>query len=196
MSSLCKKLIFLSSNLLMFISFGNLIAATDSSNLLNLLDSTAGSDATPKSSASVAVENHVALNSILENVLEIQNNPDYQAALKILSDSDIKAVFRQELMDIQLFFLEYSSQVLQPSINKKPTSLTDLLQNMNVGSTAKTGSGQLSNLINLLQSQSNTATVGVQKQKINLEQFLNNSVSVAPVAKVSNDPINLLPSGQ
>lgn len=70
--------------------------------------------------------------SLLQNVIAQTQNPDYQAAMKILNDQANLRSYRDAMNLIPMFFLEYSSKILHNySVNApkaKPVSMVSLLR--------------------------------------------------------------------
>jgi high-affinity Fe2+/Pb2+ permease len=150
--------------------------------LLNLLQDPKSNSVSKKSAKTLSskVEADESVSALLQNVEAVQNNPDYQAALTILSDKKMRLAYGNNMMSIQLFLLDYITQILQKySVQRKKTqksiSLTDLLEKI-VPETSVSGQHQLSNLSHLLQKESLTLTSGVTHH-VNLEQFLQKEVA-------------------
>jgi hypothetical protein len=197
-----KSVSFVAINFFLLSLFGTLFSKANAPNLLSLLDDNQPKtttavvlakstnldsllDAAPKNSAKTA-EPQQHINSLLESVLNKQSNPDLQAALHILSDAKIRDAYHEDLMYIQLFFLDYSTQILQNYSdqeikNKKQTNLTEFLQKITPNSTKPHASNQLSDLVKLLQNQpQKELTEPETKIKINLVSLLQNSPSSPP----------------
>lgn len=72
------------------------------------------------------------LDFLLQVVMSQQSNPLYQKAMKILQEEKLRRAYDEDMLSIHLFFLDYSSKVLQKYFvqtpARKPSSLTDLLQ--------------------------------------------------------------------
>lgn len=176
-----------------------LLAKLDNSNLLSLLQhpvAKSASAAAPKlqnlrkhstdiSAASIVPTPKAQIDSLLENIEAVQSNVDYQDALKILSDKNMRAAYHDDMVSIQLFLLDYITQIVQKySVQakkvQKSMSLTNLLQKIEPES-ASNAHHQLSNLINLIQKKSNQTVAGV-KAHINLTEFLTKEARTLPVA--------------
>ncbi len=146
------------------------------------------------SSVKVSLSNGVKKksdNTLLQNVEQVQNNSDYQTALTILSDQEMRKDYHNDMMSIQLFLLDYISQILQKySVQakkaQKSISLTDLLEKIAPESSVD-GQHQLSKLTNLLQKKSLVTTSGVA-QHVDLDQLIQKNVAiiVAPIEPKAN----------
>lgn len=177
---------------MMFFLFAELEAKkVDNSNLLDLLRH---ATAKPQKPALKETEKNLKINRIihnqnlLENVERAQNNPNFQDALKILSDQDMKIAYRNAMGSIQLFLLDYIAQILQKYFvqnqkQKKSISLTDLLSKIAPSSSSKDQS-QLSNLTVLLQKEA-TIKPSPSTVRINLMQLLQKNAGVVVQAKPS-----------
>lgn len=49
----------------------------------------------------------------LTNISEFYGNPNYQAAMKILNNSELEASYQDDLNSIHLFFFDYSNKVIK-----------------------------------------------------------------------------------
>lgn len=147
----------------------------------------------------------------LQAILEKQANPEYQAALNILSDVEIKNSYRDDLVFIQFFFLDCQTKILHKyslaafQANKsihQPMDVTGMLQKITPPSTTKHDAiTTLSDLTGILQKES-TKTVtpsGGYKINIDLDAVLQKKSVSKPsrtVHKSSIDVAGLLTSEQ
>lgn len=175
------------SNLLGLLQHSQQKSKTDSSNLLNLLQHSKAKIA-KKNIADPKVKK-TAATALLQEIEAEENNPDYLAAVKILSDKDLKEAYQLNMSEIQLFLLDYTTQILQKySVQtKKETkaiSLTDLLTKIAPDSTSDHQT-KLSSLTSLLEKESFEKTSSATKKaKINLTELLHkNAVSVVSTSK-------------
>ena len=143
------------------------------------------------------------INSLVQNIEAQENNPDYQAALTILHDKQTKESYRQNLISIQLFFLDYSTQILQKysvqaAKNQKPINLTQLMQQVTPPAAKSSGINQLSNLAELLQKQTvSKSTDGVTQKTIDFASLLSvPAVQQNPATAKTVNLSNLLTPGQ
>lgn len=138
-------------------------------------------------------QSFASLDTLLEKVLEQQNNPDYQEALKILSDEKLRIAYHDALNTMQLFFLDYRTQILQQRSGQqeKNISLTNLLQKITSNTAKSQGTSQPADLIQLLQNHSQSQSLGTQQSVINLDALLQNHESV-PGKVTSKVPLNRL----
>ena len=165
------------------------------SDLLDLLQDPAAKstiDQASKVKTTLTVAPKITTDMLLANVETEQNDINYQDALKILSNKIMRAAYHDDLVSIQLFLLDYISQILQKYCvqtkkEQKSISLTDLLQKI-VPELPSDTKEQLSNLTDLLQKESQV-TVSGGKPQVNLEQLLQKSAGVVPV--ISKPKANL-----
>ncbi|MBP6892070.1 hypothetical protein KBB68_00670 [Candidatus Babeliales bacterium] len=194
------KLCFLIINLYV-LSFSVVCARTNTLDLLNLLQRPVAKkqiDEKPEvkvQEKQLSVESvKKTINVLIDNVEIEQSNANYQDALKILSDSTMRATYHDDMVSIQLFLLDYIMQILQKysvSVKKiqKSLSLADLLQKI-VPTLPTDAQHQLSNLTDLLQKESVSKTAHVVSH-IDLEQFLQKIVPVVSAVSKPKVKVNL-----
>jgi hypothetical protein len=187
----------------MFCIGANSIIA-DSSNLLSLLNnstSTASKPTVQPKSLTTLITAQAAPkakkvfnnNLLLQNFLAQQNNPSYQKALAILNDAELQDSFVQDLQSIELFFLQYSVQVLSKFSTdqknaEKHQDLTSLFQAMPVAASA---THQLSNLVNLIQKQT-VLTPDSSKKTFDLFALMQPETSLKPKKVAVKSDLDLL----
>lgn len=199
------KIYFLVINIYLLSCFNIACAKTNTFNLLNLLQHPAAKtlvDEKPKvqnvgvQAKNVAVVSpKKTINELIDNIAAEQSNASYQDALKILSDQSMRAAYHDDLVSIQLFLLDYITQILQKysvqdQKKQKSMSLTDLLQKI-VPKLPSDAQHQLSHLTDLLQKKS-LATAAHVPSHINLEHLLQKEVAAVPVKPKSQVHLNKL----
>ena len=198
------------------ISIGHMFGVT--SNLLSLLNVkpsvpkqspiTVGVKSSPIGSGSSSTQTVATPGSSLEGLFASSmsklENSDYQAALKILNDVALNLAYQRTVMNLQLFFLQYSTQVLQKYFvqaakSEKIIPLTSLLQLSSASLTKSSDTHALSNLVALLQTNASHATSStiahvVQTSLIRLLQKATPVPAAQPVTHASL--LSLLSSSQ
>lgn len=188
------KVYFLIINFYLLSCFDTVLAKTNTLNLLDLLqhpvaktqvDQKAKVQNVSVQAKNASVVSHeTTVHALIDNIEAEQSNTNYQDALKILSDKVMRAAYHDDMVSIQLFLLDYITQILQKysvqdQKKQKSMSLTDLLQKI-VPTLPSDAQHQLSNLTDLLQKES-LATAAHAPSHINLEQLLQKNVTIAPV---------------
>ena len=145
--------------------------------------------------AKTAPRNQV--NLLLTDILAQQENPDYLAALKILSNKEYKKSYRDNLVSIDFFFLGYTTTVLHKysvsdikklaTQKQQPINLTEYLST--VVPVPKHGEQhQFFNLLEYLQISSKLpAQTTAKTRSINLSEYLSDS----KVVPVQHSSVNL-----
>lgn len=139
--------------------------------------------------------------ALLNSFAAQQTNPDRLAALKILNDVRLSRAYRQDLMSIDLLFLELSTKVLQKysvqaSTKHGKRNLGSLVSVIAPSPTSGSGIKHLSDLISLIQAHTTVASVGgIQKRHIVLSNLIKDVPVAGTVAKkAKNDLLGLISS--
>jgi hypothetical protein len=190
-------------------------------NLLSLLNNVSNNQTVSAKSKVTPSSPMASLNTLISDLSAKQKNVAYQNALKILNETTLSTVYRQDLFTLNLFFADYTTQVLQndgvqAAQDTKQLSLSSLLSLIKPQSAPNAvpqPANDLSNLLNILTQtpassdvskpkKSNTSllnlieqavpsTPGQQTVKSSLLNLLH-TMPAAPVAKTEKSSISLL----
>lgn len=155
-------------------------ASMKNSGLSGLLDShTAASNPVP------ALVNPQA--SLLQQFVTVQSNPWYVKAMQILSDTQLKVVYSNSLLSIQLFFMQYTAEdlhKLSATATQAELSLSSLFATALPSSTRKSTDSGVIGLASLLSKAQGVTVQTVSKtaQKKSIASLLSQmNTSVASV---------------
>jgi len=140
---------------------------------------------------------------LLQQFLNKQNNPDYQAAMTILQNSALRSEYQNSMLSIQLFFLQYATQTLHTlsvaQIKKTKPTLFSLLNSFSTTSgVKKSAASSLTSLLdNISSSLNNAASTKPSAKKMQqslktLMQQLSTQAAAAPAVKSKNPGLDSL----
>jgi|GEM_PF-1310347 len=165
------------------------------------LASALSNPATPSTGSLASKSSNQSL--LLQQFLNKQNNPNFQAAMTILQNSALRSEYKNSMLSIQLFFLQYATQTLhtlsvEQTKKTKPT-LSSLLSLFSTASGAKkSAASSLTSLLDNISSSSNndaSTKPTVKKMQQSLKAFMQQwatQTAAEPAAKPKNPGLDSL----